>query len=59
MLPMLPELQDSAHKEPNALAKEFSSEDTVIDFDKTVALLKKHQLMVEDVDLTQGEELLR
>ena len=59
ILPMLPELQDSAHKEPNALAKEFSSEDTVIDFDKTVALLKKHQLMVEDVDLTQGEELLR
>jgi len=59
ILPMLPELQERANKEPNVLAKEFSSEDTVINLDKTIALLKKHKLMVEDINLIQGEELLR
>jgi len=57
--PMLPELSDKAAKEPNALAKEFSSADTVLDLPGTVALLRKNRLMIEDVDLSTGVELLR
>jgi FlaA1/EpsC-like NDP-sugar epimerase len=45
--PMLPELRRDDAAEPNALAKEFSSEDTVIDLPSTAALLKKHRLAVE------------
>lgn len=59
ILPMLPELRVPHEKEKNALKKEFSSEDTALDFDGTVTLLKKNKLMVDDVDLTQREELLR
>lgn len=59
ILPMLPELRNLRKKEPNVLTKEFSSEDSPLDFVSTVKLLKKHKLMVEDVDLTQEEELLR
>lgn len=59
ILPMLPELRNLRKKEPNVLTKEFSSEDSPLDFVSTVELLKKHKLMVEDVDLTQEEELLR
>ena len=43
----------------NALNKEFSSADTVLDLSGTSALLKKHGLMVEDVDLHNSDELLR
>lgn len=57
--PMLPELRSDAAGEPNALAKEFSSEDTVIDLASTVALLKDHRLMVDDVDPAPAAELLR
>ena len=57
--PMLPELLDVDMQEPNALTKEFSSADTVLDLGSTVVLLKKHGLMIEDVDLSQGGELLR
>lgn len=57
--PMLPELFDPENQEPNPLTKEFSSADTVLDLDGTVALLKKHGLMIGDVDLSQGGELLR
>jgi UDP-glucose 4-epimerase len=56
--PMLPELRDGK-EEPNALTKEFSSEDTVLSPKDTVALLKKQRLMVEDVDLAATGELLR
>ncbi|VVB88626.1 Polysaccharide biosynthesis protein [uncultured archaeon] len=56
--PMLPELCDT-EQEPNALTKEFSSADTVLDLEGTIALLRKHRLMIEDVDLSQGGELLR
>lgn len=56
---MLPELNNSADSEPNVLTKEFSSADRVLDFEGTVALLKKHRLMIEDVYLSQGQELLR
>lgn len=59
ILPMLPELLDAKTQEPNALTKEFSSGDMVLDLEGTVALLKKFRLMVEDVDLNQAEELLR
>ena len=59
ILPMLPELRDPAGQEPNALTKEFSSADDVLDLPGTEALLKKHHLMVEDLDLSPGRELLR
>jgi len=57
--PMLPELRAQAGAEPNALAKEFSSADTVLDLSQTVALLEKHKLMLEDVGIADQEELLR
>src|SRR5258706_16184118 len=47
--PMLPELQDNGAPEPNVLTKEFSSDDTVLDYAGTVALLKEHSLMPEDI----------
>ncbi len=56
---MLPELSGSFAEEPNALDGEFSSADTVLDFPGTVALLKEHRLMIDDVDLSTGKELLR
>jgi len=57
--PMLPELRDETTPEPNALTKEFSSADTVLDYAGTVALLKQHSLAVEDVQHTADSELLR
>jgi UDP-glucose 4-epimerase len=57
--PMLPELFESGEQEPNALSREFSSADTVLDLASTAALLKKHSLLIEDVDLLRREELLR
>jgi UDP-glucose 4-epimerase len=56
--PMLPELRE-ARTEANALTKEFSSANKVLDLPATVALLRKHTLRVEDVDPAAGEELLR
>ena len=58
ILSMLPELSDPQSSEPNALSKEFSSEDTVLSLEQTIALLKDHNLMVEDVEL-EDTELLR
>jgi FlaA1/EpsC-like NDP-sugar epimerase len=57
--PMLPELRDTDDQKPNALTKEFSSADSVLDLPGTVELLKRHSLMVGDVDWSQGSELLR
>jgi FlaA1/EpsC-like NDP-sugar epimerase len=57
--PMLPELCDDGEQEPNALTREFSSAETVLDLAGTIELLKKHRLMIEDVDLSLGGELLR
>jgi len=54
--PMLPEL--SLEHEPSVLIKEFSSEDTVLDFDGTQALLKRHNLLPGEVKLAEGGELL-
>jgi len=54
---MLPELCDVDKQEPNALTKEFSSADRVLDLGGTVTLLRKHGQTVEDADLSLGEEL--
>jgi UDP-glucose 4-epimerase len=59
ILPMLPELRSKGKKEPNALKNEFSSENTALDLAGTIAMLKKNRLMIEDVDLSNGGELLR
>lgn len=57
--PMLPELQNDEDRKPRALTKEFSSGDFVLDYEGTVALLRRHRLMVEDAGSTAGPELLR
>ncbi len=58
--PMLPELSDKDSAESNALDKEFSSADTVLDYEGTVALLHDHNLLIEQGELIlEGEELLR
>ncbi|OGW24273.1 MAG: polysaccharide biosynthesis protein [Nitrospirae bacterium GWB2_47_37] len=57
--PMLPEFMDGEVQQMNALNKEFSSADTVLDLSGTSALLKEHGLMAEDVDLQNSGELLR
>jgi FlaA1/EpsC-like NDP-sugar epimerase len=49
ILPMLPELQSGAPGDSAELEKEFSSGDDVLSLDDTVALLRKHRLMPEDV----------
>lgn len=59
ILPMLPELHEAGEQRQNALTKDFSSADRVLNFDDTVSLLKKHRLLSEDVDLRNGRELLR
>ena len=56
---MLPELQDQAPKKPNALDKEFSSADNVLDPAGTLELLRRHRLLPEDVALAGEKELLR
>jgi FlaA1/EpsC-like NDP-sugar epimerase len=58
ILPMLPELRRGTETEPNALSKEFSSGDTVLDTAGTIALLRRHKLMPEDTE-TESGELLR
>jgi UDP-glucose 4-epimerase len=57
--PMLPELRQAAAPEPNALEKEYSSGDEVLDLSGTSALLTKHRLMVDDADPADRPELLR
>jgi UDP-glucose 4-epimerase len=59
ILSMLPELSNHHEKEPNALGKEYSSADEVLDLEGTIELLKRHRLTVEDVGLNHGRELLR
>lgn len=56
ILPMLPELKRDP-SEPNALAREFSSADDVLDLKGTEALLRRHRLMPEDVGAESGELL--
>jgi UDP-glucose 4-epimerase len=57
--PMLPELRQGGPAEQNALEKEYSSADDVLDLPDTIALLKKHRLMVDEADLGDQPELLR
>lgn len=57
--PMLPELREKAVIRANALSREYSSGDNVLNLAGTVQLLKRSRLMVEDRDVSQGEELLR
>jgi len=57
--PMLPELLETGEQKRNALTKEFSSEDRVLDLEGTVALLKNHFLMIEDLNFQNDRELLR
>ncbi len=59
ILPMLPELRENVVQEPNALTREFSSADTVLDLAGTAQLLRQHRLMVDDIDLSQDAEMLR
>lgn len=44
--PMLPELANGEDHEQSALTKEFSSEDSVLDFDGTVDLLRRNELLL-------------
>jgi UDP-glucose 4-epimerase len=57
--PMLPELREGGAAKPNALRNEYSSGDNVLGLAATTQLLKRSRLMVEDRDISQGEELLR
>ncbi|MBN2437577.1 MAG: polysaccharide biosynthesis protein [Deltaproteobacteria bacterium] len=56
--PMLPELGGGDDRDPRALTREYSSSDEVLNLEDTVALLKKHKLMLEDVTRIP-DELLR
>lgn len=57
--PMLPELERHMAAEPNALSKEFSSADTVLDLAGTRDLLKLHSLLIDESSDAPDEELLR
>ena len=59
ILSMLPELTNNKKKEPNAVLKEYSSADSVLDLEGTIDLLKKHYVMVEDIEMSNSGELLR
>ena len=54
---MLPELAGTA--EPNALTREFSSADNVLDLDGTIELLRQHRLMIDDKPKYEDGEMLR
>ena len=56
---MLPEITGGAAEGKNALSKELSSGDNVLDLAGTRALLAKHKLMPEDVPAGEAAELLR
>jgi len=57
--PMLPELGGRADAQRNALNREYSSGEGVLSLAATVQLLNRNRLMVEDRNLSPGEELLR
>jgi hypothetical protein len=56
---MLPELGGRADAQRNALNREYSSGESVLSLAATAQLLKRNRLMVEDRNLSPGEELLR
>jgi FlaA1/EpsC-like NDP-sugar epimerase len=57
--PMLPELERDKPAEENALSKEFSSADTVLDLAGTRELLALHDLLIDDLPDESNGELLR
>jgi len=57
--PMLPELRGKDEPFEGVLDKEFSSADNPLDYEDTVELLRRNKLMIEDVDLSSGVEILR
>jgi UDP-glucose 4-epimerase len=57
--PMLPELRRAKAREANALSREYSSGDNVLNLAETVKLLKRTRLMVENQLAGRAEELLR
>jgi len=59
ILPMLPELRAGDSEDTNVFSKEFSSEDSVVNYEATIELLQKYHLMVGNADLAEGGELLR
>ena len=58
ILPMLPELRRE-DDQVEGLVKEFSSHDNLLDYAGTVSMLRKHNLMIEDVNFEENKELLR
>jgi FlaA1/EpsC-like NDP-sugar epimerase len=59
ILPMLPELREDTASEPNALNKEFSSADTVVNLSDTIKMLDRHRLLPGNLDLSEDTEFLR
>jgi UDP-glucose 4-epimerase len=57
--PMLPELRGAKTSRKNALSREYSSGDNVLNLAATIRLLKSNRLMPENRDTTAKEELLR
>lgn len=57
--PNLPELCEEPCSEQSVLSKEFTSADTVLDLDGTVALLRNHGLTLEDSTHYSTGEMLR
>ena len=55
--PMLPELRDPTLAGEEPLGRELSSADAVIAPDELLALLRKHELLVEQVPAGTGELL--
>jgi UDP-glucose 4-epimerase len=57
--PMLPELSHERAAGDQPLDREVSSADAVLGRAATAELLRRHRLMVDDVELPVAEELLR
>jgi UDP-glucose 4-epimerase len=59
ILPMLPELLQSAGGDAPALAREFCSADKVLSLEGTIELLARHKLLVDDGPPALESEMLR
>lgn len=57
--PMLPELLEKGPPQKAALQQEYSSGDNMLDYEGTLALLKKHDLLVTGSRLQEEGELLK
>jgi FlaA1/EpsC-like NDP-sugar epimerase len=58
IMSMLPELNPQDLNKKLILTKEYSSEDSVLDLQGTIDLLKKHKLLIGETELSEGGELL-